>query len=189
MKYKKILFIFAFTLLSFLFLNSNVYASSDLELKNLNYDVILNDDGSANVTETWKIYIEATNTLFKTFEIDSSKYKEITNVSVSEISGNNKTNFSRIYEEQYHVNKNCFYALINSNKKFEIAWGAHAEDVTKTYKISYKIVNAIKNYADCSQFYWQFVSTESEIPARKITGKIQKVIRLKIAIYGKNWLS
>ena len=53
-------------------------ASGGLRLRNLDYDVTLNSDGSANVVETWRISIEDTNTLFKTFEIDSSKYKEIT---------------------------------------------------------------------------------------------------------------
>ena len=56
--------------------------------------------------------------------------------------------------------------------KFEIAWGAHAHDVTKTYKISYKVIDAVKNYNDCSEFYWQFISTESEIPANYIEGII-----------------
>lgn len=151
---------------------SNTSKAGQLSLKNLNYKVQLNSDGTADVTENWKIYIEDTNTLFKTFEIDSSKYKEITNVKVKEIKSSGSINFTRINTEKYHVDKNCFYALRNSKGQFEIAWGAHAEHVTKTYEISYKIVDAIKNYADCSEFYWQFVSRESDIPAKQVTGTI-----------------
>lgn len=151
---------------------SNTSKAGELRLKNLDYKVQLNSDGTADVTENWRIYIEDTNTLFKTFEIDSSKYKEITDVKVKEIKSSGSTNFTRINTEKYHVDKNCFYALRNSKGQFEIAWGAHAEDVTKTYEISYKIIDAVKNYADCSEFYWQFVSTESEIPATHITGTI-----------------
>ena len=171
MKYKKFLLVFVFAIFSLILFNTNVYAG-DLNLKNLNYDVTLNSDGTADITETWRIYIEDTNTLFKTFEIDSSKYSGITNVSVCQVLNNTQTDFSRIYEEKYHVDKNCFYALKNSKGKFEIAWGAHAEDVTRTYKISYTVTDAVKNYSDCSEFYWQFISTESEIPASKVTGTI-----------------
>ena len=151
---------------------SNTSKAGDLRLRSLDYKVQLNSDGTADVTENWRIYIEDTNTLFKTFEIDSSKYKEITDVKVEEIKSSGNVDFRRINVEKYHVDKNCFYALRNSKGRFEIAWGAHAEDVTKTYEISYKIVDAVKNYADCSEFYWQFVSTESEIPASKVTGTI-----------------
>lgn len=151
---------------------SNTSKAGELRLKNLDYKVQLNSDGTADVTENWRIYIEDTNTLFKTFEIDSSKYKEIIDVKVREIKGSGSIDFRKINVEKYHVDKNCFYALKNSKGKFEIAWGAHAEDVTKTYEITYKIVDAVKNYTDCSEFYWQFVSTESEIPASKVTGTI-----------------
>ena len=61
---------------------SNTSKAGELRLKNLDYKVQLNSDGTADVTENWRIYIEDTNTLFKTFEIDSSKYKEIIDVKV-----------------------------------------------------------------------------------------------------------
>ena len=147
-------------------------ASGGLRLRNLDYDVTLNSDGSANVVETWRISIEDTNTLFKTFEIDSSEYKEITDVKVQEVKSSGNVDFRKINQYKYHVDKNCYYALVYKGK-FEIAWGVHAEDVTRTYKISYKIIDAVKNYNDCSEFYWQFVSTDSEIPANKVTGTIK----------------
>ena len=82
--------------------------------------------------------------------------------------------FNEIYEEKYHVNKDCFYALINSNDQFEIAWGVHEDDdyARRTFEISYTIVDAVKNYEDASEFYWQFISEESAIPARNVTGTI-----------------
>ena len=173
MKLKKyifsILFIFAF----FLLCNTSVYAS-DLELRNLNYDVTLNSDGTANVTETWDISIEDTNTLFKTFEIDETKYSGISNVSLVETTKGINKPFTQIFEEQYHVDKDCFYALINSKGQFEIAWGVHEDDdyARRTFEMSYTIIDAVKNYEDASEFYWQFISTESAIPADKVTGTI-----------------
>lgn len=170
MKIKR--FIFALVFITLIFIGNKVSAG-DLELNKLTYDVQLNSDGSADVTEIWDIYIENTNTLFKTFDIDKSKYKEITNVSVKELKNENEIPFNEIHTEMYHVSKNCFYALVNKNKKFEIAWGVQIEDETRTYKISYKIIDAVKMYNDCSEFYWQFISTDSEIPARKIEGTIK----------------
>lgn len=173
MKLKKYIFrtLFIFALL-FLW-NTSVYAG-DLELRNLKYNVKLNSDGSANVTETWDIAIEDTNTLFKTFEIDKTKYSGITNVSLVETTDVTSKPFTQIYQEKYHVDKNCFYALTNSKGQFEIAWGVHEDDdyARRTFEINYTIIDAIKNYADCSEFYWQFISTESAIPARKVTGVI-----------------
>ena len=67
------------------------------------------------------------------------------------------------------------------NGKFEIAWGANAKNTTRTYKISYKIIDAIKNYNDCSEFYWQFISTDSEIPADLVKG----TIKLPVAVANK----
>lgn len=151
---------------------SNLSNASGLILRNLDYQVNLKQDGIAEVVETWKIRIEDTNTLFKTFEIDKDKYKEIRDVRVEEVKSSGKVNFTKINQEKYHVDKNCFYALINKKGQFEIAWGVHAEDTTRTYQISYTIVDAIKNYADCSEFYWQFISNESEIPANRVTGTI-----------------
>lgn len=167
---RTILFICIF--IGIILLSNNSNASGGLELRNLNYDVTLNDDGSADVTETWRISIEDTNTLFKTFEVDSSKYKEITNVKVTEVKSSENLEFTPINQYKYHVDKNCYYALIYKGK-FEIAWGAHAEDITKTYRISYKIIDVVKNYNDCAEFYWQFIGTDSEIPADYIEGTIK----------------
>ncbi len=152
---------------------SNISNASELQLQKLEYNVILKEDGTAEVTEKWNIWMEDTNTLFKTFEIDKQKYSGITDVTVKEIYKNGDSrNFTKINQEKYHVDRNCYYALKNSKGKFEIAWGVHAEQVTKQYEISYKIVDAVCNYLDCSEFYWQFISTESAIPAKQVIGTI-----------------
>lgn len=82
--YLILLVVFVFTI--FLF-NTASYAGSQ-KLNNLHYDVKLNADGSADVVENWNIRVEETNTLFKTFDTDNSKYGEITNVNVSEVLSN-----------------------------------------------------------------------------------------------------
>lgn len=58
--------------------------------------------------------------------------------------------------------------------EFEIAWGVSIDDTeTKNYKISYKIIDAVKEYSDCSEFYWQFIGKTNGIPANNVTGTIK----------------
>lgn len=149
------------------------FASSDLYLKNLKYDIVLNEDGSANIVENWEIKIEDTNTLFKTFKLDQSKYKGICDVAVEEIQKDGSIKeFTQIQEEKYHVDKDCFYALKTNDTTFEIAWGVHAEDTTKRYQIRYKVEDCIYSYQDGTQWYWQLIGNTSAIDARWVEATI-----------------
>ena len=174
MKTKKYLLI-AVALLFFgiLFLTNNSYAGTQ-KLNSLDYNVTINSDGSMDVIETWDIYIEETNTLFKDFKLDKSKYSGITNVSVKQISPTVK-NLQEIYEEQYHVKSGCFYALKTGSSKFEIAWnvGLDTSHATRTYQISYRVNDAVKIYNDCTELYWQFVGNTNGIKAKNVTGTIK----------------
>ena len=115
-----------FIALFVLCINSKCNAASDFTLKQMDFNIILNEDGSMRVTETWDIKIhDTTNTLFKTFEIDKTKYKGLQDVSVVEVTNEGTKTFNQINTEMYHVTTDCFYALTNSNGDFEIAWGVN----------------------------------------------------------------
>lgn len=154
-------------------LSTTSYAGTQ-KLKNLEYEAKLNSDGSMDVTENWNIRVEETNTLFKTFDLDSTKYGSIVDVEVSEITKDGSVvPFENTGVYQYHVKKGGFYALTRSIKEFEIAWGVSIEDTeTRTYQIKYKVNDAIKNYNDCSELYWQFIGRTNGIPVDKIKGTI-----------------
>ena len=109
MRTKKFFYIFLLVLLWVLLLSNKSFAGTQ-KWNNLDYDVTLNSDGSMDVCETWDVYVSETNTLFKDFKLDSSKYSGISNVSVMEISPNKKE-YREIFEEQYHVDPGCFYAM------------------------------------------------------------------------------
>ena len=149
-------------------------SSSNLNLKNLNFDVNVNDDGSMDVVETWNIKISDTNTLFKTFKTDSKKYSSISDVKVIEITNGESKEFEEIDELMYHVTKDCYYGMMNDDDNFEIAWGVGLDDTTATkqYQISYTVNDVIAKYNDCAELYWQFVGSDFEINADKITGTI-----------------
>lgn len=149
-------------------------SSSNLNLKNLDFDVNVNDDGSMDVVETWNIRISDTNTLFKTFKTDSKKYSSISDVKVKEITNGESKEFEEIDELMYHVTKDCYYGMMNDDDDFEIAWGVGLDDTTATkqYQISYTVNDVIAKYNDCAELYWQFVGSDFEINADKITGTI-----------------
>lgn len=152
----------------------------------LNYEIILNNDGSMSVIETWDIYINHTNTLFRTFN-KSNKFGNIVDVNVKDLETGR--NLTQIYKEMYHVTTNCFYALDISSNQFEVAWGTGMEETKgkKRYEFSYTITDVITEYNDCQEFYWKLLDSSNTIPVKKISGTIklpQKVQDINIWGHG-----
>jgi uncharacterized membrane protein len=155
-------------------LGNKSYAGTQ-KWNSLDYNATVNEDGSMNVVETWNIDISQTNTLVKDFDIDSSKYSGITNVKVARMNNGIEEDLTQIYQEQYHVDSGCFYALKTNSSTFEIAWnvGLDNSSATRTYKIYYTVNDAVKIYNDCTELYWMFLSTDNEISGSNITGTIK----------------
>lgn len=175
MKTKKILTLFLILiLLTFIKILPISKASSYLYLNNLDFYVQINSDGSMNVTEIWDIDIADTNTLFKTFKTDKSKYSNITDVKVTDITNGRNNEFAQIYSYMYHVTKNCYYGLINDDGDFEIAWGVGLDNdnEVRKYKVEYKVNGAISKYSDYAELYWQFIGKNFEISANRVKGTI-----------------
>lgn len=172
MKTKKFLFLIV-AILFWLFLLSNKSFAGTQKWNSLDYDVTINSDGSINVVETMEVYISQTNTLFKDFKLDYTKYSGITDVSVMQISPN-EVNLNEIYTYQYHVDPGCFYALDIGNGNFEIAWhvGLDNSQATRKYQIKYKILNPVTIYKDCTEFYWMFIDKSNSVDIKNITGRI-----------------
>ena len=170
MKTKKLLLILFFTLIALLLLTTKSNAS--LYLNNLKFNTQINEDGSMDVTEIWDIDISDTNTLYKTFKKDNSKYSGITNVVVTETSGKELISANNW---AYHMEKNTYYGGLNSDGEYEICWGVGLQNSsdTKSYKISYKVLDAIAKYNDVAELYWQFIGNNFEISAANITGTIK----------------
>lgn len=178
----RLLFMFAI-FIGILWLGNSVQAGS-ITLRHLDFQIQLNEDGSMDVTENWNARINNTNTMFKDIEMDSSKFKEITNVEVYRVnSDNTKTKLTKIDEEMYHVTKDCYYGLVTSSGDFEIAWGVSVDGTEyRKYQIQYTVVDAIKTYQDCSELYWQLVGKENGIPVDALTATIY----LPKAVQNKN---
>lgn len=159
-------------IIMFIILISGQLFSMRQVMNKLDYNITLNEDGSATIVETWNIHVSHTNTLFKTFK-KSSKFGDITNVNVKDLSTGE--NLKQIYEEMYHVTTGSFYALDLTWKGFEVAWGTGMENKigTKKYELSYTITDAVTNYKDCQEFYWKLLDESNNIPVNKVTGTIK----------------
>lgn len=173
MKLKRAIFIIFVAILMLLLSTGNSEAS--LYLNNLDFTAQINEDGSMSVVETWDIDISETNTLYKTFEIDQSKYTALTDISVKEITGGTNKAFKETKTWEYHIDKNYYFGGIKQDGEYEIAWGVGLDNSsdTRTFLISYKVQDAMKKYGDCIELYWQFVGEDFEISANSITGIIK----------------
>lgn len=170
-KYVRIAILALVINLFMLFIVSDVTSNKSQYMENLDYNVIINKDGSMKVTEIWDINIEDTNTIFKNFEMSNS-FGEIKDVTVKDLQiGKNLT---KINEEMYHVTTDCFYALKLSRHKFEIAWGTGMEKKSgrRKYEITYTVTDVITDYYDCQEMYWKFLDIVNEIPVKNVNIKI-----------------
>lgn len=151
----------------------NVYAGN-LNLKKLEFKATVNKDGSMDVTEIWNISVSDTNTLYKTFKLDSDGFDGFSNATVYEIlEDGTKKAFNKTNVEAYHVAKDSYYSLINSNNIYEIAWGVSIDSrKSKKYEINYTVENIVHKYLDCEEIYWQFVGDDFEIHADNVEGTI-----------------
>lgn len=172
MKLKKILIGFIITI-TLILLNATSSEAS-LHLKNLDFTAQINEDGSMDVVETWDVNVSDTNTLYKTFKIDKTKYSGISNVFVQDITSGTNKNFKKSDIWKYHLDKGHYFGGINNNNEYEIAWGVSISSSSrKQYLIKYTVEDVIKKYNDCAELYWQFVGSEFEISADSITGIIK----------------
>lgn len=171
---KRLMQIILITISLILLSNIQSKASSDLFLNYLLFDVQINQDGSMNVVETWDIDIEDTNTLYKTFVRDSSKYSSISDFVVKEIIDGKEVELTKTNTWAYHLEENTYYGGLNEDGKYEIAFGVGLEDESdnRKYKLEYKVNDAIAKYSDYAELYWQFIGEDFEIPARDVAGTI-----------------
>lgn len=77
---------------------TNQVQAGSIRLNSLNFQIQLNEDGSMDVIENWNARITDTNTMFKDFYLDSSKFKEITNIEVYRVDLGNRQKLTQIDE-------------------------------------------------------------------------------------------
>lgn len=149
-------------------------ANAELKLNNLEFEASIKENGDMEVTEYWNIRIEDTNTLYKYFKRDKTKFTGIEGVIVTDITNGKNQKYIRDTYWQYHVTPNHYYGTLNSDRNFEIGWGVGLENssATRKYKIEYKVKDAITKGNDYAELYWQFIGNGFEVPAKEVKGTI-----------------
>src|SRR5574344_1334876 len=102
-------------------------SSSSLYLNNVDYNINVNADGSIDVKEVWNIDISSTNTLYKDFKIDKTRYSSMSNCTVSKIVNGKEVELTDCNEYYYHVPTDEYYFL-KRDGNYEVAWGTGMED-------------------------------------------------------------
>lgn len=147
--------------------------AGEVNLNQLTIEAHLLSNGDMKVTEIWDADISETNTMYKTFATDQTKYGKITDVSVYDETGYSKK-LTETSQWAYHVPKGSYYGTLNEDGDFEIGWGvgldhSHSQ---RQYKIEYTVEEAVTKYQDCSELYWQFVGKDFEPEIKQIMGSI-----------------
>lgn len=148
--------------------------NAELKLNVLKFEANIKENGDMEVTELWNIRIEDTNTLYKYFKRDNSKFSGIEDVRVTDITSGRNQLYTKDKYWQYHVARNHYFGAINNDGNFEIGWGVGLENssATRVYKIEYTVKDALTKYNDYAELYWQFIGNGFEVPAKEVLGKI-----------------
>lgn len=148
--------------------------SADLKLNSLEFEADIRENGDMKVTEYWDINIEETNTLYKYFITDETKFSGIENVTIIDTTNGKDIKFIKDTRWQYHVNPYHYYGTENEEGNFEIGWGVGLDNSKgkRKYRIEYTVKDAITKYEDYAELYWQFIGKGFEVPAEEVKGKI-----------------
>jgi uncharacterized membrane protein len=149
-----------FFALALLLTPSHVMAK-DYTIESANFDVVINKDGSANVTETRTYNFNGSFSWVD--EWIPTKASKITDFTLSE------------GEEQYFESSSTLagnYSVTDEGDRVYIKWYYKAQDERKTFTLNYKIQNALINQKDITEFYWQLIGDKWTKGTGEVTAKI-----------------
>lgn len=156
-------------LLISIFLIGNVNAQ---DIKEINMDIKLSQDGTAHVTENWKIYFDKDEDLTEVYKpyynYGNSEFK---NFKVS-LNNNNYTyidNWDIDEDFNYKKYKNGFNYIDDG---IELCWGISEKGKTNNYKITYDITNFVAKVSDADMVYWTLIPHNLNDSPEKVYIKI-----------------
>ena len=160
-KMYKIIFIFTIVLL-YMFIGK-VYANS---INDIDIDVYIDKNGDANVTETWKEWLNEGTEGYK-------EYKNLGNSEISDFQVFDDTGKEYQYQDQWLTSESfenkAYKCGINKyGNEIELCWGISSYGY-RTYVLKYKISNIVQQYTDTQGIYFNFLNMDLLIYNAKIT--------------------
>ncbi len=140
-----------------------VFAANNVE--NIDIEVVLNDNGSAIITQVWKGYFDQGTEGY--IPINNLAGMSIKNYRVSDLNG------PYSYKENWDINgsfasKYRQYGIVETIEGYELCWGL-SEYGQREYIISYEITGLVGSYIDDDGFLFQFVNPEMDTIPTDIT--------------------
>ena len=132
-------------------------------IESAHFDVLLNEDGSADITETWVVtFVSGEFSRFRK-EIylkvtDLERFASVTNISVS------------IDGEQCEESETNGFNCVTTDDTFIIYANKASENITRTYTFSYTLTDVVKKIDDnTSKFSYRFVGKNHTINIDELT--------------------
>lgn len=155
--------------LASIFFIGNVNAQ---DIKEINMDIKLSQDGTAHVTENWIIKFDKNEDLTEVYKpyynLGNSEFK---NFKVS-LNNNNYT-----YIDNWNIDENFNHKKYKNGFNYtddgiELCWGISEKGKTNNYKISYDITNFVAKVSDADMVYWTLVPHNLNDSPEKVYIKI-----------------
>ena len=134
----------------FLFGINNVSAN---ELKSLDIEIYIDENGDAEVTEIWDMYVDKGTEVYKPMNLGDRK---LTDFTVEDETGRIFTNINWDINKSFSQKK--YKNGINyTSDGIELCWGMGSYG-KHTYTISYKLSDVVTNYTDAQATLWKLVN-------------------------------
>ena len=156
-------------LLVSIFFIGNVNAQ---DIKEINMDIKISQDGTAHITENWIIKFDKNEDL-------TEVYKPYYNLGNSEFKNFKASlnNHSYTYIDNWDIDEDFNYKRYKNGFNYtddgiELCWGISEKGETNNYKISYDITNFVAKVSDADMVYWTLVPHNLNDSPEKVYIKI-----------------
>lgn len=163
----------AFVILIFVFiltfLNSKVYADSNLSITNWNTVSKLNVDGSLDVTEDITFSFKSKyNGVYRDIYLKGTS--GIDNINVYQVDG------GKVYQYKFVTSaKNGdsnVYEVLKNNSYSEIKIYSPSKDLEKTFRFEYKVLDVGVKYNDTGELFYNYIGVENKTEIAKLNIKL-----------------
>lgn len=164
---KIIFFIIVISICLISILSNKVYAVEN-KINDIDINVIIKEDGTADVTETWNVEIYGINELYKPYYgLNISKIKDlsVTDENNKEYEYISDWNIDATREEK--ANK-CGIYVNEEQGETDICWGIQ-EDGKHTYTLKYNITNFIKQNMGYQTVNFKFLQSNMDPLPQKVS--------------------
>ncbi len=135
------------------------------EIKKIEMDIFINDDGHAKVIEKWDVVINEGTENYRSFK-DLKK----STISNFEVSDETKQKYASIkkWNSNLNFNDKAYKSGLKKIKNgLELCWGI-SKYGEKTYTLSYTITNFVTQYTDNQVIYFKLLNLDQTVPQVKI---------------------